>query len=167
MPVTIQKRDKNRYQKYEAGFYKLDPENKSDKKILSTIAQKWGNNSYTKNIYDYLYNADNVNKDKTYVYLISDTVTNPAKLAANNILGIAELTKKSDIENTLDFIQVKPSILKTKKYRNIGSKMIDTIKCLHFETPLYVFSDVNAIKFYLKNGFEKIPNCQYSLYWEA
>lgn len=166
MLATIQKRDKNCYKKYDAGFYKLDPENKSDRKIISTIAQRWGD-SYAKNICDYFYNIDGVNKNQTYIYVISDTVTKPAELTANNILGIAELRKKSDIENSLDFLQVKPSILKNKKYKNIGTEMLDAIKQLHFETPLYVFSDEDAIEFYIKNDFKRVPNSEYSLYWEA
>ncbi len=166
MPATIQKRNKNHYQKHSAGFYKLDPQNKADKKIITEIAKNWGNNSYSYNIYYNLYNNNNLNK-KTHVYVIAQDIIPEAELSAGNIIGIAELTEHSDMENTLDFMQVKPFILKTKKYLKTGSQMLDIIKCLHFDKPIYLFSDKNAREFYQKNGFQKIPNCSNSFYWEA
>lgn len=165
MPATIQKRNKNRYEKHDAGFYKLDPNNKADKKLITEIAEKWGKNSYSYNIYDNLYNRGNCHNAKTYIYVMSDSVMPAKKLSAGSIIGIAELTEKSDIENTLDFIQVKPFVLKTKKYLETGSKMMDIIKCLHFGTPLYVFSDPKARNFYIKNDFKRLPNSRDNYYW--
>ena len=63
MPATIQKRNKNHYQKHSAGFYKLDPQNKADKKIITDVAKKWGDDSYSYNIYDSLY-VSKINANK-------------------------------------------------------------------------------------------------------
>ena len=167
MPATIQKRNKNHYQKHSAGFYKLDPQNKADKKIITDVAKKWGDDSYSYNIYDSLYVSKiNANK-KTHIYAVADNMIPEEKLSSSHIIGIAELTERSDIENTLDFIQVKPSVLKTQKYNKIGSRMLDIIKCLHFDKPLYLFSDEKARGFYQKNDFQKISNSSDWYCWEG
>lgn len=163
LPTNILKKDNGKYEKYSANFYKLNIKNHQDITLIKDLAKTWGKDSYVFNILDSA-TDQNINYPR-HIYILTDAKESNYKPKTENVMGIAELDETRKTENSLNFIQVNPKFINSKKYNHIGSAMIDVIKCLHFSKPMYVFSEENAMNFYKYNNFEKIENSDYEFCW--
>lgn len=168
MPVEVLHKDSDGYKKQKAKFYRLELDNKNDKKLIKTLAETWGDNSYTINLYENIKNEfKNPHESKKSVYVLTNQKGKSKILNFKNVLGIVSLNKAPEEYNDVDFLQKNPKYLKSKTYEKIGESIMDCIKILHLEKPLHVISDENAKGFYEKIGFEKLYDNSLDYIWYA
>lgn len=166
MPVNVLRKDSDGYKKQKAKFYRLELDNQSDKKLIKTLAETWGDDSYTINLYENIKNEfKNPHDSKKNVYILTNQKETSKILNPKNVLGIASLNKEPEHYNDVDFLQKNPKYLKSKTYLEIGKAITDCIKILHLEKPLRVIADEQSAGFYEKIGFEKLYKNSLDYIW--
>lgn len=147
----------NTYKKEKADLYKLDLSDEKDKRLLKSLAENWGDDSYTINLHEDL-KAEFIKPQnaKKEVYVLVNPKTCINNFDDKNVLGVVSVNKNPKKYVEVDFLQVNPAHLLSKTYKKIGERIMDCMKILYMEKPLHVMSDENATGFYEKIGFEKI-----------
>ena len=83
----------------------------------------------------------------------------------SKVIGIAEIWNCPGISDFLDlrYLQVCPSTNHdaiNRKYKNVGTAILNAIKSLYPLRNLYVIADKNVKDFYTKNGFKVLRGNQ-------
>ena len=158
--VRIQKYNKQlkKFVPYDVNFVRIDGANRNDLDVLDNIAKTWSNAKYLQTIVTAAHWMDKKPDAQIKVYAITTQRGNFDKLRPHNILGLAEMTKDDDFENSylLHRLQVKPEEpdrrhTKMKKYKRVGSSMLKALKNEYDSITLYAEEGTEA--FYKSNGF--------------
>jgi len=104
--------------------------------------------------------SDWMDKIKEHYIALTLQEDNFDKLDPKKILGLSLLSEYK-YDNEIDFLQVKPTNSYSKvgterKYKKIGTTMLDYIKSISQTKPIYVNSAVDAVDFYEMNDFKRI-----------
>lgn len=112
---------------------------------------------------------DDADPEQTEHYLaLTLQKDNYEKLNSKDVLGVSLFTENGTAGD-LDFLQVAPKTCKTfetpeRKYRNVGSAMIDYLKKAFSNVHIFVNPAPSAKGFYTKKGF--VQYCkECSWYW--
>lgn len=182
-PVSVLKKDENKYTPTEVSFVEFKPTDLQDLTTLSCIAKSW-NRSYAGNIYDNAYQklCTTYGDDSCYfgVLLPQDDYM---KVDSKNVLGLVQYTPKEYYANIINFLQVNPKIMyksgfakamsdimnSVKKiiapndsgvehssYKGVGTGILDSLKEMSKDKPIVLVSDKKAVEFYEKNDFTNI-----------
>ncbi len=146
----------NIYKPMKTSFLEIDTTNKNDIAALSVVDKYW-DNSFACNIYT----TANALKhgifdiDEYKIYALTKQLNNFDKLDGTQILGLAEISPKTDGAIFIDYIQVAPENIYTTQpqYKKIGSRMLDAFKNIADKITLKPNSKGSAI-FYTKNEFK-------------
>jgi len=145
----------------DVAIVELDKNDNSDMDALCEVAKSWNNRgkSYA---YEVLcdatkgYEYDDVNREH-YIALTSQK-NDFEHLDADKVLGLTLFAETKKPENEICWLSVDPANnTKNKsgrKYKNIGSAIMNYLKTDYPEKPIYVQAISDAIPFYKKNGFE-------------
>ena len=126
-------------------------------KAIKAAAADWVGGSFARSIAykaEQMCNSD-ILKKCNRIYLLTSQKEDFKKLRWEKLLGMAHMDIKSDTESELTYFQVKPNTIYEKnkrKYKNIGSKMIETLKNYYVNIVLLAF--YKAANFYNKQGFK-------------
>lgn len=100
------------------------------------------------------------------IYVISTQNKNFEKVSPKKVLGIFEVTDRSDVF-ALEYLEVKPTQAfgnKRRTFTEIGKACIDYIKSRFKQKDVEIFSLREAAPFYEKMGCIKHPKCD-SAFW--
>lgn len=174
--VTIQSRQGSVYTPKQAYIVELDKNDGDDLQSLHNVSLLWGKEKA--NFVPYLFSdfikdtefKPDVNSDHCLVLTLQDK--NFEKIDPAKILGVS-LFSEEDIENELNWLQVQPKNTSRfqpvdRKYKNVGTAIINYIRENYEGKPIFVNSSNTAIDFYKKLGFESYDEehpC--SLHYEA
>lgn len=182
-PVSVLKKDENKYTPTVASFVEFKPTDFNDLITLSCVARSW-DRSYASNIYGNAYQKMHAmyGDDSCYygVVLPQDSYE---KVDKKNVLGLVQYTPTENYANIIDFLQVNPktmhksgfakkmsdmmssvkkmfalntSSIEYSGYKGIGTGIINTLKEMSKDKPIMLVSDKKAVEFYEKNDFIKI-----------
>jgi len=175
--TVLERKSPNNYCDTDVSIVELDPKDKRDMYALGNVACKWSTkHSYGLNIYnDALDEKSDQKKSseiyKKHFYAITSQDSNYKHLEDRKILGLAVFSEIDGPFNVLDWLQISPSTNETqscnRKYKNLGTAIVNFIKGTS-DKNIYVDSDISAIDFYKKNGFNSV-NSKYpsKMMWNA
>lgn len=172
-PANIQKLDGDSYKPHAASLVEMEL---SDRSAIERVSYDW-----MQNVSDQIAKeSDNIGKDGTHYYAITNQADHFEKLDPNKIRGMMVIKEggAKKTHNTLEFLQVSPSdmsenygdklnrmmnkflnkIFKAKKpeHKHVGQALLDTAKDMFSEKPIDLFAVDKAVEFYEKNGFKKL-----------
>lgn len=184
-PVSVLKKDENKYTPTVASFVEFEPNNFDDLTTLCKVSHSWGR-SYAKKIYDNAYKkVFNVQEDPTFYYGLVVPQNSYEKIDKKDVLGLVEYAPSEQSGNFITYLQVNPNsinksalkenvskVFNTIKntltfndskdsnanYKGVGTGILDAIKSMTKDGPIFLVSDKSAEGFYLKNGFQKISD---------
>lgn len=110
--------------------------------------------------------------DKEHYFAVTEQKDDFTHLEPEKVLGLMIFDETNYNSNELAMLEVEPSCAKkngeNRKYKQVGSALVNYIKKSYNDKNIIVFADVNAIDFYKKNGFENMyDNSDCQLYWKA
>lgn len=161
--------------KEKVALVELDKNNTDDINALHNVARDWEKKSFTfaMEIYNDAvkgYEYEDVNKE--HYYALTTQKNEFENLDQEKILGLMMFSEYKNGKNRIDWLQVEPTSSSrskvTKKYKGIGSALVDYSKQISTNKIIDVSAYKDAIGFYEKQGFSHIPcESDYCMYYEA
>ena len=144
----------NKYKPMEVSVVGLT-KSKSDRQALLSISKLWkGKTNYTETIIS----GFNPAKSDNMCYILTTQTSDYKKLEPEKVLGIAKISKLGTNNIYFDYLQTNPNyIAKGKKkplFKYIGKVLSDFVKETNRNGTIYLNATEQAIKFWLKQGYE-------------
>ncbi len=169
--IQIQKlNNKKLYQPEQVSFIEIEPDNFEDVWALSQAAKNWFPEDYASNI---AYNATllfnkTLDCTKNKIYAITSQKDRFQTLDEFQLLALADIENIDNDSIVLNHLQVKPNSTNRyieRKYKYIGTKMLDALKNMYNNITLT--SARGSVKnFYIKNGFICIDKEKNKFIWQ-
>lgn len=157
--ITIKKYDKKQkdFIDVPAKFVKLEPDNRSDIRVLDEIANQWTGADYIRKIATA---SHWMNEVPISIYALTTQKDKFDKLKPSQILGCVEMRKDKNFPkyDWLYYLQVKPEAMNTEKgknkgYQYVGTSMIKSLKKIYHNISLFSADSPFLENFYRNNGF--------------
>ena len=135
---------------HAVSFVELSNKNLTDRWVLKKTSRLW-KNSYA---YD-MYKNQRKNKDLRF-FAITEQDTNFEVLEAKKILGLSQVMNIDVGVYNVDYLQTNPQYtvnMTNRKYKKIGTTMLDNLKNVFHYNTLKLTSLYDVIDFYLNNNF--------------
>lgn len=182
-PIEVKKLEDKTYNPAVLSFVEFEPNNLDDLSTLCKVSHSWGR-SYAKKIYDNAYKKFfNVQEDPTFYYGLVVPQDSYEKIDKKDVLGLVEYMPSEQNGNFITYLQVNPNSInksalkenvskvfntiknsltfndaksRNENYKGVGTGILDALKSMTKDEPIFLVSDKSAEGFYLKNGFSKI-----------
>lgn len=160
IPIKKYSYENKIYKDANENFVELSPFDIRDVHALDDISKEFGGDTFVNNIYidaKLAYKRDNRENETMGIFALTRQRDNYEKLNADDILGVAEISKFDNGEIELDYLQVHPQFIYSygpPYFKRIGSAILDCLKAVYKKIQLH--SAPSATLFYKKNGFENI-----------
>lgn len=169
---SIQQRDilTRVYSPRKVSIVQIDGVNEADVKAVSNAVKKWKNAVYApaiRSMLDCIF-AGFVSQKEQSVLAITTQKKNFNKLNSKKIIALAEIDKRNNDEVHLDYLEVNPKYAypeKSRKYKGIGSCMLDFLKNFYKKT-ITLNSDFKVTEFYTRNKFNVLQEGKLDYIWE-
>ena len=175
--TTVKKLDKatGDYKDKKVAIVELDQKDEKDLDSLSKISKNWNINGGV--FVGCIYGDAKKNKlpedvIKEHYYAITTQRGGYKNLNPKKVLGLNMFSEMNAPYDDLTWLETKPTtsvkISSARKYKNIGSAMIDFLTKEYSQKPIHVYSAEDAIMFYRNNGFtHRFGDTRSDLYYEA
>ena len=163
---------KAKFEPYNASFVQIEPSNRTDYSAIKEIVKNWEYGMFTREIFKTIQKLrDGELPDSLVkVYAVTKQRNNFEKLRDDDILAIGEITKKSDKDIELEYLQVNPDLIydyEQKKFKHTGSAFLNILKGLNGIRSIVLNSVYSATEFYEQNGFKLIDSSKLKYYWKS
>ncbi len=168
VPIKKYSFEKKSYIEELSKLIEFDPADTKDIENLENIAKDFGGDSFANNIYIHAkYLKKHIGENGRYIGLTRQK-DNLDKLDASQILGIAEITNKTQKEIELEYLQVHPQYLHSywpPSIKHTGTAILNYLKECYNKITLK--SSANATFFYKKNGFIQLDEKKRLFEWKS
>ena len=164
LPIKKYSYENKIYTKDYANLVELNAGDSKDLQAIENIAIDFGGDSYANNIYNSSKSSRNNNKSR--LFALTKQTDNFENLNAYDVYGIAKISKIKNAEIELEYLQVHPRYIYTKRpfVKGVGSSILDYLKLVNNKICLYYTP--SAYMFYKKNGFKKLSPDGNIMLWE-
>ncbi len=165
--MIIQTRDgSSNYCDKTVSVVELDRKNNHDIDTMFAIGDNWSKQgfNYAQSILiSAISDEDETDwTDKLKEHYIAMTLQddNFEKLDPKKVIGLS-LLSEYNYDNEINYLQVKPTnsyskVGEKRKYKKIGTAMLDYMKSISEQKPIFVNSALEAVNFYTMNDFKRV-----------
>ena len=171
--TQIKEKYNEKYIDKKVNLIELNPKNKQDMFTLKEIGADWNYGySLAKEIHTDALNMIYSPKKTTSIpkfYALTKQMKDFKTPKINDILALAEIEEKSKKVVEIVFLQVNPEYnyySYTPDFKKIGTGFLNSIKKMFKGKTLTLQAAFDAVKFYLKNGFNYIDKNSLTMYFE-
>lgn len=171
--TQIKEKYNEKYIDKKVNLIELNPKNKQDMFTLKEIGADWNYGySLAKEIHTDALNMIYSPKKTTSIpkfYALTKQMKDFKTPKINDILALAEIEEKSKKVVEIVFLQVNPEYnyySYTPDFKKIGTGFLNVIKKIFEGKTLTLQAAFDAVKFYLKNGFNYIDKNSLTMYFE-
>ena len=171
--TQIKEKYNEKYIDKKVNLIELNPKNKQDMFTLKEIGADWNYGySLAKEIHTDALNMIYSPKKTTSIpkfYALTKQMKDFKTPKINDILALAEIEEKSKKVVEIVFLQVNPEYnyySYTPDFKKIGTGFLNSIKKMFEGKTLTLQAAFDAVKFYLKNGFNYIDKNSLTMYFE-
>lgn len=171
--TQIKEKYNEKYIDKKVNLIELNPQNKKDMFTLKEIGADWNYGySLAKEIHTDALNMIYSPKKTTSIpkfYALTKQMKDFKTPKINDILALAEIEEKSKKVVEIVFLQVNPEYnyySYTPDFKKIGTGFLNSIKKMFEGKTLTLQAAFDAVKFYLKNGFNYIDKNSLTMYFE-
>ena len=148
----------HKYCSLKSSFIQFDPQNKNDFNALKEAVKDWKGDNYASTIVDYANKIITKSlSDKIHrIYMLTTQNKGFENLDKKQILGLVQMQSDTINPDEIRYLQVKPDIKygnNKRAYKNIGSKIISSLKAI-YNKKITLISSYSAANFYEKQGFK-------------
>lgn len=157
IPINTYCFEKKIYTPDTANFVEFMPADSKDICVLGDIAQDFGGDSFANNVYIHAKYFRNNEASRARFFGLTKQNSDYENLNPNKVLGVCEITKKSEHTNEIEYLQVHPRFVYPcgpRPIKRIGTAILDCIK--EFSNKITLRASYNSGKFYKKNDFTEI-----------
>lgn len=172
-PVKIKVHDQtsNKYKTVKAAFLEFDPKNRNDAESLSNALGKWDGQDFARQIVENakLLSRGKMNKGNNKIYMLAKQQESYHEVEPDNILGMAHMKLKRRKSDELLLFQTRPDTkhgTKNRKYKNIGSEIINSLKQIYSKS-IELISSYKSANFYEKHDFVLIEPMALRYRWKT
>ena len=146
------------YDSASLSFVEFDPINKRDTEAIANAVKTWKGQDYAGMIAQNANLVSNgfLSPEVNHIYLMTSQTHDFDNLDSKKILGLAQMQTGVDEEDNLRYFQVRPDLkhgIKNRRYKNIGSGMLDSLKKI-YNKAITLIASYSAANFYELQGFE-------------
>ncbi len=171
--TQIKEKYNEKYIDKKVNLIELNPQNKKDMFTLKEIGADWNYGySLAKEIHTDALNMIYSPKKTTSIpkfYALTKQMKDFKTPKINDILALAEIEEKSKKVVEIVFLQVNPEYnyySYTPDFKKIGTGFLNSLKKIFEGKTLTLQAAFDAVKFYLKNGFNYIDKNSLTMYFE-
>lgn len=171
--TQIKEKYNEKYIDKKVNLIELNPKNKQDMFTLKEIGADWNYGySLAKEIHTDALNMIYSPKKTTSIpkfYALTKQMKDFKTPKINDILALAEIEEKSKKVVEIVFLQVNPEYnyySYTPDFKKIGTGFLNSLKKIFEGKTLTLQAAFDAVKFYLKNGFNYIDKNSLTMYFE-
>lgn len=150
----------------EISFVEIDPSSYNDRISVNKTAIRWDKNGGEGFAYDIckavnrFYDPKFVHRDDRF-FVLTTQRDRFEYLKPKEILALTHVRKFNNDAQFVEYLQVNPrNLAKNRKadFREVGRAVLDLLKKLFSSKDIILNAVKGTHKFYLKNGFEIVPN---------
>lgn len=155
----------------KVAFVEMDPQCSEDVLAMRKLNSLWGSGrTYAEEIYDHM-DDDYYRTTPKHYYALTFQRKHLDKLDPLDIVGIAEICKKSDNSIHLNYLQADPENNNSafdRTYKKIGTSLLNCLKENFPTSDITVMLPYKEVeKFYEQNGFKDIGCGVMKYSWQA
>ena len=166
----MKRQENDEFEPVKVSIVELDKDSEDDVKALYKTSILWLDQGakYSSNIYHEAvkgYEYDDIEREHYFALTTQNEGFN--KLDSEKILGLMLFSNTRHDTDQICWFQVRPNTNTTdswqREYKGVGKSMMDLIKVINYNKPIYVQSSDKAVEFYKKQGFivddKNTPSC--------